>query len=125
MPQVIYTLEKRVVFHAAHRLEGLKQDHKCTRPHGHTYTATVELESSSLDNGFLIDAGLVGDTVKAAFDHQDLNEVLDENPTAENLARVIMQLIDDLIFRLGEHEDVRCTKVVLEESDSLKVTVTK
>jgi len=114
-----------VTFYAAHHLSGLRPDHKCTRVHGHTYVATVVVEARLLDDGFLIDAGLIESVIKEAYDHQDLNEVMSENPTAENLARAIMQLVDDLILRLGEQENVSCIRVILEETPTMKVMVSK
>jgi 6-pyruvoyltetrahydropterin/6-carboxytetrahydropterin synthase len=77
-------------FDAAHHLPGLPAGHKCARPHGHTYTVEVRLAADRLtEPGFVTDFGGLkpfADYLDAAFDHRDLNEVLDVEPTSEALA---------------------------------------
>lgn len=75
-------------------MKGLPPDHKCSRPHGHSYTVRVELENYELDaKGFVIDFGELQplkEYIKFCFDHRDLNavSVLEGTQTSsENLAR--------------------------------------
>lgn len=91
----MYRICKRFGFEAAHHLPGLPPDHKCSRPHGHSYTVEVSLIAEELDEtGFVVDfaeLSVVGRYLKDTFDHRDLNEVLDVPPTSENLARLIFR----------------------------------
>ncbi|MFI0412403.1 6-pyruvoyl trahydropterin synthase family protein [Actinomadura sp. 3N508] len=88
-----YRISKRFTFEAAHRLDGLPEGHKCGRQHGHSYAVEVVLTAARLSGpGFITDFAVL-DAVKAhladVYDHQDLNEVIDVEPTSENLARVL------------------------------------
>lgn len=85
-----YRIGKTFSFAAAHHLPSLPPEHKCHRPHGHNYTVTIELEGTQVDaGGFILDYAELapfGDYIQATLDHQDLNEVLPFEPTAELLA---------------------------------------
>lgn len=86
----MYTITKEFHFSAGHKLEGLAEDHPCSRVHGHNYVVKVELSNVVLNNvGFVLDYRKL-DNVKqyidTVLDHQDLNAVFDFNPTAENMA---------------------------------------
>ncbi|MGH2392999.1 MAG: 6-pyruvoyl trahydropterin synthase family protein [Candidatus Limnocylindria bacterium] len=89
----MYRIGKRFTFEAAHWLGGLPEGHKCGRQHGHSYTVEVILAVAELSEpGFVVDFAEL-DPVKKhlgdVFDHQVLNEVIDVEPTSENLARVL------------------------------------
>lgn len=88
MPQ--YRIGKRFTFDAAHHLPGLPPGHKCRRVHGHTYTAEFILTSGTLTPpGFVTDFSdleSVKKYIDSVLDHQDLNKVLDCEPTSEALA---------------------------------------
>lgn len=87
----MYTITKEFSFDAGHHLGGLREGHKCARPHGHTYRVVVELAAERLDErGFVLDYGDMDGfrrLIDERYDHRDLNQVVDFNPTAENLAR--------------------------------------
>ena len=87
----MYRIGKRFSFDAAHHLASLPSGHKCSRVHGHTYTVEVELASAVLAGpGFVADFAdldLFRQHIAGHVDHRDLNEVLDAEPTSENLAR--------------------------------------
>lgn len=88
-----HRIGKRFAFEAAHRLAGLPDGHKCGRLHGHSYTVEVVLAAAELSGpGFVTDFADL-DPVKAylaeVYDHRHLNEVVDVEPTSENLARVL------------------------------------
>ncbi|TFE26210.1 6-carboxytetrahydropterin synthase [Frankia sp. B2] len=86
-----FRIGKRFTFDAAHHLPSLPADHKCFRVHGHTYTVEFVLEASELVGpGFVTDFGdlaVAGRYLAESFDHRDLNEVLDVEPTSEALAQ--------------------------------------
>lgn len=99
-------------FNAAHRLYNKSWDDeknervfgKCSNPnfHGHNYELIVKLTGDvHPETGYVYDmkklSDLVRDKVTNRFDHKNLNldteEFRDLNPTAENIARVIYDLL--------------------------------
>jgi 6-pyruvoyltetrahydropterin/6-carboxytetrahydropterin synthase len=89
----MYRIGKRFTFEAAHYLGGLPKGHKCAREHGHSYAVEVILKAAELSGpGFVADfADLdpVRRHLAGVYDHQLLNDVMDVEPTSENLARVL------------------------------------
>jgi 6-pyruvoyltetrahydropterin/6-carboxytetrahydropterin synthase len=104
-----YRVTVQIHFCYGHRL--LDYDGACAHPHGHNGLVEIELESEGLDDrGMVFDFGDVKRDVKAwidqRMDHQMILRkddplvpwleqqgepfmILDDNPTAENIARVI------------------------------------
>lgn len=95
----VYRIGKTFPFEAAHHLPTLPADHKCSRPHGHSYTVEVTVTAGELTGpGFAADfADLAPLRANLAlrFDHQNLNQVLDTEPTSENLARHLFEWCKD------------------------------
>lgn len=87
----MYSITKEFTFSASHVLRGLAPGHKCGRVHGHNYRVRVSLEAPVLgEQGFVLDyadLGALGEQLDGGLDHRHLNDVLDFQPTAENLAR--------------------------------------
>ena len=87
----VYRIGKAFSFEAAHHLPSLPADHKCSRPHGHSYTAEVIVAAEELTGpGFAADFAVLAPLrryLAGELDHRDLNEVLGIEPTSENLAR--------------------------------------
>ncbi|GAA4229401.1 hypothetical protein GCM10023075_36850 [Streptosporangium album] len=83
-------ISKHFAFEAAHRLGGLPEGHQCGRHHGHSYRVEVRLTADELSGpGFITDFGELepfAAYIKQSFDHRDLNEVLNVEPTSELLA---------------------------------------
>lgn len=101
MPAIDYTDRRRMrldvefYFAAAHRLP--RYEGPCFRLHGHNYKFFVGLEGEvDPATGMIIDFGVlkqaVQEQVLARVDHRNLNDVL-ENPTAENIARWIWEVL--------------------------------
>ena len=107
---------RREHFNAAHRLhnsnwsdeKNLQIFGKCNNPsfHGHNYDLTVQVTGElDPDTGYVIDTKELSDLVKKyvldRFDHKNLNidtqEFQNLNPTAENIAIVIFNLLRPLI----------------------------
>jgi len=91
-------------FAAAHRLP--RYEGPCFRMHGHNYTFFVGLEGEvDARTGMVADFGVVKQTVQehvlARVDHRTLNDVL-ENPTAENIARWIWEVLEPSVPGLRE-----------------------
>jgi len=126
----MYSVTKEVRFCYGHRLLG--HAGKCRHLHGHNARALIRLESDTLDPlGLVVDFKEIGDHVKSwvdlEIDHnlllhrsdpvlpilQGAGErvyVMDENPSAENIARLIFQHVAKAGFPVVE--------VTLYETDS-------
>ncbi len=110
--KAIATVSRKTVFNAAHRLYNPKwSDEKndevfglCNNPnyHGHNYTLYVHVTGEiDPETGFVVDLKWLSDLIFAhieeKFDHRNLNLDLPEfkelNPSAENIARVIWDIL--------------------------------
>lgn len=102
----MYTVIKKMEISAAHQLQ-LSYSSKCEMLHGHNWIITIYCRSKELNaDGMVIDFTHIKSMVKEKLDHQNLNEILPFNPTAENIAHWICQQIPN------------CYKVEVEESQN-------
>jgi 6-pyruvoyltetrahydropterin/6-carboxytetrahydropterin synthase len=87
----VYRISKQFQFSASHILEGLPDEHPCSRLHGHNYSVELVLESETLsDVGFIVDYNELkefDDLLRERYDHRHLNDVVSFQPSAELLAR--------------------------------------
>ena len=117
-----YKITKIIEFCYGHRLMNHKG--KCRFLHGHNARIEVEMKADKLDpNGMVADFGDIRDKVKewvdANLDHKmllckqdpmvkvlkDSHEpcfVMDENPTAENIAKLIFQQMKKINIAVSE-----------------------
>lgn len=95
----MFTIRKEFHFSAAHQLDGLPDDHPCSRLHGHNYVVTFELKSPALNkNNFVKDyreLDAVKKFIDEILDHQNLNEVLTIPTTAERIAAFLYNAFKD------------------------------
>ena len=107
----MHTILKRITFCYGHRL--LEYEGKCAHPHGHNGRLEIELSAESLDGkGMVCDFNEVREKLKDFIDREldhrmllreddplvgalasvgEKAHVMKENPTAENIARLIFR----------------------------------
>lgn len=101
----MYTVIKRMEISASHSLT-LSYPSKCENLHGHNWIITVYCRSTQLNaDGMVVDFTHIKQIVEKQLDHQNLNNQLPFNPTAENIARWICDQIPT------------CFKVEVKESE--------
>lgn len=101
----MYYVEKTIDISAAHNLR-LSYESKCEELHGHNWRIVVYCRAKELNrDGMVTDFTHIKRIVKDAFDHKYINEVLDCNPSAENMARWICDNVEN------------CWKVSVQESE--------
>lgn len=135
------TCTRRFHFCYGHRVWG--HENKCSNLHGHGGIVFITAEADSLDSvGRVVDFSVIkeryGDWIESNWDHgmllhkddveaiqavsnvsNSLNQcsklfLLDVNPTAENMAQLLLSLGSDLMKNTG----VRISKVVVWETEN-------
>lgn len=86
-----YTLNFRHHFDSAHRLVGY--DGPCAEIHGHRWEVEVKIKVDVLEKDMVADFTLLRSVIDE-LDHSYLNDKVDFNPTAENLAKYLKDRID-------------------------------
>ena len=90
----MYYIKKTFEVAGAHQLT-LDYESKCCKLHGHNWLITIYCKSRELNrNGMVIDFGDIKRLISDRLDHNVLNDIMDCNPTAENLARWCCEQID-------------------------------
>lgn len=89
----MYYVTKRLEISGSHSLR-LDYESKCSRVHGHNWIVTIHCRARQLDNnGMVADFSKIKELIAGQLDHRNLNDVLPFNPTAENIARWIADMI--------------------------------
>jgi len=115
----MYELKITSHFSAAHQLREFQGG--CEKLHGHNWKIEVYVTSANLgEDGLVMDFRLIKEATKGVLeglDHRFLNELEPfehQNPSSENIARHIFQLLSQKLNRGG----VRVSKITAWESDS-------
>ena len=136
------TVTRRIEFDAAHRL--INHESKCKMLHGHRYALEATFVANHLDDlGRVIDFGvireLLGGWIDEHFDHNTILSIkdkdlgdkittvtgqkiyyIDENPTAENIAKYLIEKICPKIFA---GKNVKCIAIKLYETPNCSVII--
>lgn len=106
----MYYIKKTFEVAAAHYLS-LDYESPCCNIHGHNWVITVYCKAEHLDNnGMVIDFKKIKEVVHNTMDHENLNSLFEFNPTAENIAKWI---VDNVPF---------CYRADVEESSNNTAT---
>lgn len=101
----MFYISKRMEIAGAHRLS-LDYESKCSNIHGHNWIVTVYCRAKELNqNGMVADFKHIKDQIHGYLDHGFLNDLLSFNPTAENIARWIVDTVEN------------CYKAEVQESE--------
>lgn len=89
----MYYIKKRLEIAACHRLS-LSYESKCSNLHGHNWIITIYCKAKELNaDGMVIDFKHIKNQISDKLDHKNLNEQLPFNPTAENIAKWVVDTI--------------------------------
>lgn len=91
----MYYAQKRMEIAGSHRLR-LSYESKCQNLHGHNWTVTVFVKAKTLNrDGMICDFQHIKEMIHGRLDHMNLNDVLPFNPTAENIAKWVVDQIPE------------------------------
>lgn len=114
----MFRIEKTIRVSSMHKLN-LDYESPCTNPHGHNYTIKVGLKGSKTNhNGMLLDFSHIKDIVNQ-FDHNDINNIMSVNPTAENMCEYIANVLNNRLVLQNsiDDTDIKVEYVKIWETD--------
>lgn len=110
----MYYVTKRMEVAGSHSLK-LSYESKCKKLHGHNWIITVFCRASQLNaDGMVCDFKHIKNKIHDKLDHGNLNEILPFNPTAENIAKWIVDSIPEC-YKASVQESEGNTAIYEEE----------
>jgi 6-pyruvoyltetrahydropterin/6-carboxytetrahydropterin synthase len=120
----MYKLELLHSFSAAHKLNDYIG--ACSNLHGHTWKVKILIATPALVNSMVIDFKVLKQAIDERYDHKYINEQVNFNPTAENIAKDIYQLVSDLFLNREDGDTSKKDEpdilVTVWESDKASIT---
>ena len=111
---MVYFISKKLEISAALQFT-LSYESKCSRLHGHNWQIELFFVARKLNqDGMVIDFSHVKKAVLGKLDHANLNEVLDFNPTAENIGRWLVDMFPEC-YKATVQESFGNTAVVIDD----------
>ena len=113
----MYRVNKRLEVAVSHHLN-LPYESKCQNLHGHNLIINIEVTANELtDYGMVLDFVHIKKMIHDKLDHGHLNDILDVNPTAENLCWWIQNQINSYLDKNESNRTVYVSKVSVQESE--------
>lgn len=113
----MYSVTKRLEISASHKLK-LPYESKCENLHGHNWIIHIHVCADELtDYGMVLDFVHIKNLIHSKLDHQNLNDILKVNPTAENIAFWIQNTINGYLEKQEPNRIVYVNKVRVQESE--------
>jgi len=113
----MYTFKLRHQFCAAHQLTNAYSEECNVSVHGHTFKILVQIQVKELVGGMVVDFKKVKEVINQ-LDHKNLNEILDFEPTAENITKYLYDKIHDI----PDLSELALVEVTIWESDNASIT---
>ena len=116
----MYYVSKRMEIAGSHKLT-LSYDSPCQNLHGHNWIITVFCKSPKLNaDGMIVDFKHIKEAVHKKLDHQCLNDILPFNPTAENIAKWIVDNVPECYkAKVQESEGNIAVYSIIDKGDAL------
>ena len=115
----MYFISKRMEIAGAHNLK-LDYESKCQNVHGHNWIVTVYCKAEQLNNnGMIEDFTIIKKKIHDKLDHKYINDVVDFNPTAENMAKWICDQIPSC-YSVDVQESEGNIATYVEDKESYK-----
>lgn len=114
----MYKVTKHLEVAGSHQLD-LPYRSKCTNIHGHNWHIWITISSECLNSeGMVMDFTLIKKEIHDWLDHKHINNLIECNPTAENMAALIAERLNNLLTPMwdGDYEP-EVISVKVQESD--------
>lgn len=117
----MYELRLKHHFDSAHRLLDYKG--QCANLHGHRWVVKVVIKTDKLIDNMVADFKDIKRVIDK-LDHSYLNDLIDFNPTAENISKYLHQVIYEVVPKSGKGIENReiDVEVTLWESPEASIT---
>jgi len=114
-----YKLIKKCVVSVSHQVD-VPYDSPCRNAHGHDWGITIQVEGNMLrPEGFLIDPDDIENVINS-LNYKHLNNTMQTNPTAENVAVWVAAGVDSIIDEFwggGHGARPFVTEVIIQEKE--------